>query len=65
MLQIIIDVTPEGEIIKTVKGLTGKDCLTHPLVKRLDDVLGKKTKQTHTSEFYACSTQVVTQTQKA
>lgn len=65
MLEIIIEVTPDAEIIKTVKGLKGKQCLTHPLVRGLDQVLGTRKNKTHTSEFYACTTQVVTQTQQA
>ena len=65
MLEIIIDITPEGETHKTVKGLKGKQCLTHPIVQGLDKVLGKRNTRAHTSEFYACATQVVTQTQRA
>jgi hypothetical protein len=65
MLEIIIDITPEGESHQTVKGLKGKQCLTHPVVQGLDKVLGKRKSQLHTSEFFACATQIVTQTQQA
>jgi hypothetical protein len=65
MLEIIVEITPEGETQQTVKGLKGKQCLTHPVVQGLDKVLGKRKTRAHTSEFYACATQVVTQVQSA
>lgn len=65
MLEIIIDVTPEGETHTTVTGLKGKGCLTHPVVQGLEKVLGKRKARTQTTEFYACATQVVTQPQRA
>lgn len=65
MLEIIIEITPEGETHTTIKGLKGKHCLTHPVVQGLDKVLGRRKTRTQTSEFYACATQVVTQTQRA
>ena len=65
MLEIIIDVTPDGTTQTTVKGLKGKQCLTHPVVQGLEKVLGPRRTRQQTSEFYACATQVVTQTQRA
>ena len=65
MLEIIVEIAPEGTTHKTVKGLKGKQCLTHPVVQGLDKVLGKRKTLAHTGEFYACATQVVTQAQHA
>ena len=65
MLEIIIEITPDADIIKTVKGLKGKQCTTHPVVQGLDKILGKRKTHTPTSEYYACATHIVTHTQRA
>jgi hypothetical protein len=61
MFEIIIEITPEGQTSKTVKGLKGRQCLTHPVVKGLDTALGLRHTRTHTSEFFTTATHVVTQ----
>ena len=61
MFDIIIEITPEGETSKTVKGLKGRQCLTHPVVKGLDRVLGLRNTRAHTGECFTTATHVVTQ----
>ena len=50
MKEIVIDVSPDGEIQIETKGFTGKSCITE--AQFLKDVLGKETAQTLTPTYW-------------
>ncbi len=50
MKEIIIEITPEGEIQIETRGFTGKSCLAES--QFLKDVLGKETARQLTPAYY-------------
>lgn len=50
MLEIIVDIAPDGQAQVTTKGFRGKACLA--ATKDLEEALGKKLQETATPEMH-------------
>jgi acylphosphatase len=61
--QIIVEVSPSGEVKVSVKGVKGKAC--KDLTKKIEEALGEASNVKETEEYYQEATQRSQHTNKA